>query len=212
MTTQPGWVEFSNDLFKIEAANDDFNDNSVNTKKWVNSFVSNIVETNSRLELTTNTTSGYFNLDSNDYYDARSSFVQAKLLDAGAQGQTSFEAYPVSITQDGNNQVSWMISGNTVFARKKVAGVSTTVGSSFAYIAATHKYFRIRESGGTTFWDYSTDGLAWTNQTSVANPITMTAVKVGPIVGTWQNEGSTGTMKLDDFNLRPFNAFHLASD
>jgi hypothetical protein len=37
------------------------------------------------------------------------------------------------------------------------------------------KWLRLRESGGTLFFDYSADGTNWTSLTSVADPFTLTS-------------------------------------
>jgi hypothetical protein len=101
-------------------------------------------------------------------------------------------------------------------AYKKVAGVATQIAST-AYVADNHRFLRIREASGTTYWDYSADGITWTNLTSQANPITMTALEVAIEAGTYASEASDTSAKFDDFNtlyLRtdykdPHNAYSL---
>ena len=62
------------------------------------------------------------------------------------------------------------------------------------------KYLRIRESGGNTYWDYSANGIGWTNLTSASNPITVTALYVQ--WGIYADEDNY-TLTVDDFNILP---------
>ena len=123
----------------------------------------------------------------------------------GNQALTSFETYPVQLFIDGSNSVTWIINQNICNARKKVAGVNTVVGSNLAYDANIHKYFKIREADGVTYWDWSTDGIIWTNLTSTPNVIAMTSLKCEPTAGTFGTEASGTTSVLDNFNYVPTN-------
>jgi hypothetical protein len=86
--------------------------------------------------------------------------------------------------------------------RKIVSGTPTNL-ASISFDSVNHKWFRIRESGGTTYWDTSVDGLTWTNRHSVANPIAVTALMLEVLIGTWQVEGSTTSAKFDNLNIFP---------
>ncbi|MDH6610306.1 hypothetical protein M2164_005941 [Streptomyces sp. SAI-208] len=46
---------------------------------------------------------------------------------------------------------------------------------SIAYSATTHKFLRLRETGGTVFWDTSPDGSTWTNRRTLATPAWVTS-------------------------------------
>jgi len=100
---------------------------------------------------------------------------------------------------DGANLVQWYQQSNTINVQKVVAGVATSLYSA-AWSASTYKYLRIRESGGTIFFDSSTNGTSWTNRASVANPfaITSVAINIGASCG---NVASPGSFRVDDFNL-----------
>jgi hypothetical protein len=105
------------------------------------------------------------------------------------------------LTQGGGsgNALQWMQLSNTLKAQTVVAGVATD-RYSVTWSASTYKYLRIRESGGTTFFDSSTNGTSWTNRASIANPIAVTALSVvfGAVCG---NVASPGSFRLDEFNV-----------
>lgn len=180
---------------------DNFNDNSIDTAKWTSDGGGQIVETGSSMQMTTAMGGNYVTLSSVNAFNLTGSYVASQLVNAGDQALTSLEAYPIhlAVSSDTTNAVSIMITGNTIYARKKLASVSSTVGSTIPYDSAVHKYFRIRESGGTTYWDYSTDNSSWSNIASATNPITVTSILEQIITGTWQAEASTTTVIYDNF-------------
>jgi hypothetical protein len=145
----------------------------------------------------------YNGLNGNTTYDLTGSFALIKLIDPGNQTLDSFELYPLILNKDFNvNNVHWAIARGVVTARKRLAGSNTDVTSA-PFNAAVHKWFRIREQSGTTYWDYSTDGNTWTNFASQANPFAMTALTPYILVGTWQAESVDSYAELDNFNITP---------
>jgi hypothetical protein len=100
---------------------------------------------------------------------------------------------------DANNVLRWRQLSNTITARVVVAGVDTQQYTA-TWSSTTYKYLRIRESGGTIFWDSSTNGTSWTNRASIAAPwaVTNLTVQFGASCG---NVASPGTLKLEDLNL-----------
>lgn len=105
---------------------------------------------------------------------------------------------------DGNNYYQWTQTSGTLKAQKIVAGATTDL-FSVAWSATTHKYLRIRESGGTVFFDSSTSasaGAAWTarGNTTIATAFAVTDLRVvfGAQCG---NIASPGSLRLDMFNL-----------
>jgi hypothetical protein len=186
----------------FETLTDNFDDNSLDAGKWTN-YGSNVSETSQQLQVTTTLAGDYAGIQSFTTYDLTGSSARVQVVDAGNQALTSLEVYPCLLQIDASNYITWLVAGGNIAVYKKVAGVSTSLFST-AYSSTTHTWFRIRESGGTTYWDTS-DGFTWTNRHSVANPITVTTLYADLQVGTWQAEASTTTVKFDNFNLGPKN-------
>jgi hypothetical protein len=104
----------------------------------------------------------------------------------------------------GSNLVRWDWSGSNQFtAVRTVGGATTVVGSSVPYAAGT--WLRIRESGGTIFWDYSSDGTNWTNTGSWAQTFGSIA-DARPFIFAGPG-GVDRPFLLDNYNLPPANAF-----
>lgn len=127
-----------------------------------------------------------------------SGYVQ--IADYGNQALTSHECYFQMMASGFADGVMFYASQGQLSAYKKVSGTQTQVGSSITLSTTTHKWLRIRESSGTTYWDTAPDGVTWTNRWSVANPITLTALQVAFSCGAWQSEASGSQMKIDNFN------------
>lgn len=192
----------------IQTLQDNFNDNSFDTGKWTRTNSTQIVEQNQRLELTTTLGGNYIAVDSVDYtYDLTGSYALCQLVDGGnvdEVGLSSYEGYPIEVVKDGSNACLFLIGYSTVYAIKRVGGSTTNVATA-SWNASTYQWFKIREAGGTVYWDYSSDGTTWNNLASelVSNLFAVTAVGVEISVGTWQAESITTTMIVDNVNLPP---------
>lgn len=178
-----------------------FNQNTLNTGKWTQfiggSATMSYSSTGAQVTFpvaTTSSTDG--DITSKLPYDLTSSTAYLQVLGVSGVSATSTDC-ALWLRIDGSNWVRWVYEAGTLFAQYQVAGVTTTL-FSVTYSAVTHLYWRIRESGGTTFWDTSADGSSYINQASVANPIALTnlfvlisgtsfGVDISPTPFIWNN-------------------------
>ena len=190
----------------ISTLTDNFNDNSIDAAKWsvYNAGGFTTAETNQQWELTTALAIGSTNPYSITTYDLTGSQATIKVVDAGnTTGLASALFSPLWLYVSDASYLRWYISGNGKI------GVWTRISNandfpwSATYVAATHKYLRIREASGTTYFDYSANGTDWTNAYSLANPFAITAIEVNVEMRTDSAEASTTTAKVDDFNILP---------
>ena len=180
---------------------DDFNDNSIDAAKWQNNSGARVTEVNARLEITTLTTAGYYSIQSKNPLSLYSSAVSVKITSAGNQALSSFEFYPISISNaDYSNKLEWVIAGGTCFMYKRIGGVGVNLGSSFTYNSTTHLYFRIREREGFVYFDTS-NGTTWTNRNVTPTPVSLNAVFPLLQLGTYSTEASTTVGYWEDFNI-----------
>jgi hypothetical protein len=194
---------------KVETLTDTFDDNSTDTGLWgpfANSGTS-YAETNGRVEFTLADSTGgpYAGYVSNATYDLTESAVYLQSVDPGTgdQGRTANLMAQI----DGNNNVQLYretIGGeHRIQASKKVAGSETYFGT--VVVTSGPYWMRLREAGGTTYWEYSETGLSgsWTVMHSESDPITLTAITVQFIAGTWQAVAGPGVPKFDSLNTVP---------
>ena len=188
----------------FSALTDNFDDNSINGSKW--DTEGTVTESGGQLSLVAPAGTGTSSLleVGNGTYDLTGCAVSIKVVDAAKTGAGTianvlFE--PLRLWDSGyTHYIRWIIEDGDIKA--EVDGVA---GFTATYNSTTHAYLRIREYSGTTYWDYSADGITWTNGYSVSNPFTMTELPFYILVQAWDTPSplETCTVIVDDFNVLP---------
>ncbi len=108
-------------------------------------------------------TSSYPTVASQTTYDLTGSYMLVQIPQVYNVGTPSIGLFlELRMASSSANLVRWDWSNsNQMTAVRTVAGSTTVVGTAVGYTAGM--WVRIRESGGTIFWDTSTNGTAWTN-------------------------------------------------
>lgn len=189
-------------LLSLKRLIDNFNDNTTDTSKWTAFNAPS--ETGGTLQITS-TLAGIYRGYTSGAYTLKNSETSMELVDAGNQALASWEVYPVQVLKfnsGSTNNTSWYVSGGNIQVFIKVAGVRSSIFTA-TYSNATYRFLRIRESGGTVFYDSSPDSVTWTNRASIAvtSLWDINEVYVEPTAGNWQTEASTTTAILDNFNV-----------
>jgi hypothetical protein len=176
---------------------DAFNDGSLDPM-WAPFTNGGTVSETSSLSITPPATANqYAGIVNNNAYDltGRMAFVWYQRLNAVTGVVATFQ-----MQIDGSNYIEIGQVDALLVARRCVTGTVTTL-NSLAWPQAQGFYLRMHESGGATYWMYSTDNRAtWTLLARGPNPITMTALKPCLIVGTYQTVGSPGTALYNNLN------------
>jgi hypothetical protein len=102
---------------------------------------------------------------------------------------------------DANNRYFWSWEGNVLVAFKVTAGAYNYIDD----IALTGiEYVRLREEAGTVYYDYSANGLSWSNLASIATTgVAITALTFGHAIGHYASIANTYVAELDNFNILP---------
>jgi hypothetical protein len=113
-------------------------------------------------------------------YDLTGSSISVKIPQlAGTNNSTAVTAFGVSTTGPGGTTALRMFVANaSLTVLHDVSGTTTTV-VSLPYKPVFDTAWRFRESGGTTYYETSADGINFTAIASEANPITVTSLYVG---------------------------------
>ena len=182
----------------ISTLTDNFDDNSRDAAKWQEGSAG-VAEVNQELEFTTTLAASTQEIYSTvDTYELTSSQTTIKIVDAGNFSLVSYYWSFGMFPNDWSHWLGWLLDNDGVHARFDSTNYTTNT-----YVANTYRYLRIRESGGTTYWEYSSDGINWNVEHSVANPMTVTDIMIRLAAETWDTELSTTTLKIDDFNILP---------
>lgn len=85
---------------------------------------------------------------------------------------------------------------------KWVGGTDFFLGS-VPYSILMHRWWRLREAGGMTYWETSPDGVTWTVRESEPDPFPLTSLDLSLIIGAETAPGEDASAAFDDFNLPP---------
>jgi hypothetical protein len=174
---------------------DDFADNSVNGALWTQFNFGNATgsETGGQFQVDiTSGGTGVAQLLSQSRYDLTGGFFAAELTDAGVQ-EAGLQAYAVMAQLDSNNQVYITVANGFIGSIQNVAGSVTGLDFT-AYDSALHRWFRVREADGDTFWEVSANGVFWTTLFTTANPIALDDVTLIIAADTFLALGTNKTV------------------
>jgi len=119
-----------------------------------------------------------------------------------ASGTSGTRQNSVKCQVDATNSVEMMLDGGTFHGRVTVAGANTDTALG-TYSPTSHAWWRIRESGGTVYWDASADGLTWSNLGSATHGLNLSAVKFLLQAGFYGTETGTVPAVYDNLNTPP---------
>ncbi|HEU0076631.1 MAG TPA: hypothetical protein VFQ76_03215, partial [Longimicrobiaceae bacterium] len=181
-------------MAKAHTLVDNFNDNQVDTTLWVVS--GNTRETNGRVEIRPQSnwvnSPGYASLAT---YDLTGSQVWIELVESldAAGADTGLVAVFTDI-----HYVQLSVRAGQLECLQVVGG-SRTVLEHVPYDPVEHRWLRLREWAGTTYWETSPDAAAWRTLHGRPNPIALTIVQLQ--FGTRvPSVPSPGVAVFDNFN------------
>lgn len=187
----------------MQTLTDKFPTGTIDPAKWVeaDSPGTTVSAASNVLRFVTTTTAGYAEIDSATGYSLQDSYAKIEVVSVGNQSLTQLVIIPLFIydSNDGDYAYFFLIANNSISWRKRIAGSDTIIGFT-TFNSTNHRWLRIRESGGTIFFDRSADNATWTNITSVSAEFSIIDTIAAVIVGTDGAEGSGTTVDLDNFN------------
>lgn len=154
---------------------DNFEDNSFDTGLWSRTNSSNMLEQNNRFEMSA--VSGTRTFISVNTYDLTSSSIVWKVPSFTCVLSPPRCGVKIETGNTQTNVIFFDFSSLNNFRLSKIVAGTTTFGTTLQAYSSSTLWFRIRESGGTVYGDYSADSLTWTNLDSFATPITITALR-----------------------------------
>ena len=154
-------------------------------------------EVGGALALTFNSSSGpYCGADSQQTFDLRGRSVTVEV----AQGpiDSGFEEYLLLFA--GADQVA-MVREETGLLMHFRSAAGVTASRTVANDVTAQRHWRVRESGGTVFWETSPDRVTWTQRHSAASPIDLTSLRLELAAGRFAGFGAI-TVRFDNVEVR----------
>jgi PKD repeat protein len=171
---------------------------SLNTVKW--SFGSNASIVSNQLQLTA---SGiYEGARSVDLYDLTDSHVDVEVvqvLSSTVNNQRNDTTLTIHATPGGSNRLVAVKEGSNLYFIAYDNNTSVSQ-ASIAYSNATHRRWRISESGGTVTWWTSADGVSWTSRHTWFSTIDLTDCYAILEAGHWGSSGTYTPALFDNVN------------
>ncbi len=195
-------------MAKAHTLVDNFNDDTLDPAKWTvttpsAALADRIREVNGHLEIRpapslTGTNQYFYRSTGGAVYDLTESmvFVEAVTSDPAPVGSNHY----LIANQDPSNAVFFFVGQGLVAAVTLVAGV-TTVRENIPHDPAEHRWMRLRERGGTLYWELSADGAEWTVLFSMAAPFPLTALYFTLGANTQNPARNPGLVVFDNFNV-----------
>lgn len=105
----------------------------------------------------------------------------------------------LSFDADASNRLGILYSGGNIAFREVVGGV--TSDTSATYNSTNDRWWRIRESGGTVYWETSANGTSWTTRRSKSTTVPLTSGTILLICGYYGTESSPGVARFDNYTF-----------
>lgn len=143
--------------------------------------------------------SAYSSLQTKRLYDLRKNQISVEVKEVGDPATTA-QTF-LTIARDSDNFIEMSQQGGTMFFSKRVAGSSVDVGTVL-FNAQTHKFWRIRDDGATTYWELSADGQTYIShaQLPTAQLFPLDAVDIAIGAQLEGGEVNPGQARFDNIN------------
>ncbi|HYW09015.1 MAG TPA: vanadium-dependent haloperoxidase [Longimicrobium sp.] len=188
-------------MAKAHEARDTFNEPGINGNLWAS--YGNTQEVNGRVETRPDPWSpgsyaGYYSLATYDLNRSRVAVEVVQIVRAPIEGYTYLE---VKNPSSGDKTAIVAGDGNLYFSQR-VGGVYANL-QVMPYDSYAHRWWRIREDAGNTFYETSPDGCGWTTLLAIADPFPLNSVILGFGSGTDTGDADPGTGVFDNLNVPP---------
>jgi hypothetical protein len=182
----------------LESLSDDFEDDDLGRiwwRSWDDGTCSNVEQGGTMsIEFTA---AGDCGIVSAQAFDAAGAEATVEVASPGASG--SAYSY-LGLERDSDNKLGIDFSDGYLSCSTVIGGARRTLGET-SYSAVDHRFWKLREAGGTLYCETSPDGIRWTAFASGPMPIDPRALDV--VLGAGSTTAVSGAVVFDNFNLLP---------
>lgn len=183
----------------LSALVDDFDDDSIDTARWPNNY-GGVAESGGRFVIDCD--SGQWSgLKSAAAYTLDGSFVLLRAYPPAANTATvSYLSVLVTTTVAGTDAGFNIDTASGGIAFMSRVGFSDPDAVFDTYSPTDHAWLRLRESGGTLYWETSPDGQAWTVRRTDDSPTWVGDGDLALVVESHRDAGTDNTAEVDNVN------------
>lgn len=179
---------------------DDFDDGIIDLIKWPDSF-GTISEVGGRARINCDT--GFNAYSSALAYTLAGSTIYLRGYPPAAGGASAEAWAQILIKSDvGGTDLGFelrALTGQLVMFNR--TGYFDPGAVAITYDATAHAWLRVRETGGTTYWDTSPDAVTWTNRRAVASPAWVGAADLEFQLIAHRSDGIPDYAEFDNVNI-----------
>jgi hypothetical protein len=149
------------------------------------------------------TASSFGGLSSAAQYDLTGCYV---FVEVTGVPDPATEAYTQIVAGFAGPEESYVevIQDAGAIVAKRIYNSEHTYLNSIPYDPVAHRYWRIREAAGSTYWELSPDAQSWTQLASEPTVVQLSGIIIGIGAGAYQVEPSPpGTARFDNLNTPP---------
>ena len=192
-------------MAKVHTLTDNFDDNATDAAKWraygnPAPLSERVREVNGRVEIRprsnhTDVRSGYVSLSQYDLTDSHAHIELVQPLRPAEGAETIF-----SVDLDGGNALLFSIEAGSLKCLTLSSGTRTVL-KQVPYDPVKHRWLRLREGLGRTYWEISRDGQVWGILAGTPDPAALKTVNVRFQGGLDESVSSPGVAIFDNFNV-----------
>ena len=135
-------------------------------------------------------------------YDLQGCSVMIELVKALKDDGDATTVFSI-LTGSWQDSSGFQITGGEFRCRVVVAGTETAA-QAIPYVAADHRWLRLREDSGTLFFETSLDALTWSIRYETASPAYVSQASIYMGAGSWTGTAThPGEAQFDNVDLPP---------
>lgn len=194
----------------IDSHTDNFDDNSLDAI-WENWGGAQVVETNQELQITIpNAAADYYGVGTDATgvdFNLRGTAAWVNLKSISDVTPDELEVEFQVLSRNDADRVFFLIGGSTIYAYKRIYNAQAQLASA-AYNATNHQWLRIRESGGTIYWEVATQAQYEADdwQVLASDTVGIDNFRVAYATldaGCWDTTHGQVVVVFDDYNVAP---------
>jgi hypothetical protein len=154
---------------------DDFEDGQVNTARWpTNTHATETTDGRLRIPLTPGVDTSFASARTWTLQGSRATARLCTVPQAGGSSNAAASMWVTSTTS--GTRIGWRYDAVTgVLSAMSQVGFADPTPVNLTYSAIDHLWLRVRELGGTVYWETSDDGYTWTVRRTLATPSWVTS-------------------------------------